>query len=151
MLNLFHETKIEFILGHELMHIKRKDNLLKLLMIVLNDFNWFHPFFYIVKRSLYHWIEVACDEELIASFSKEKKKEYKNLMFKILLEEFDAMPQQCLSYFSGRDKTTLNKEDLCDYENKIKSRSYGKNICYNLCRSYGSRGICPIYGNLRKL
>ena len=126
MLNLFHETEIEFILGHELMHIKRKDNLLKLLMIVLNAFNWFHPFFYIVKRSLYHWIEVACDEELIASFSKEKKKEYKNLMFKILLEEFDAMPQQCLSYFSGRDKTTLKRRIYAIMKTKSKVGVMGK-------------------------
>ena len=126
MLNLFHETEIEFILGHELMHIKRKDNLLKLLMIVLNAFHWFHPFFYIVKRSLYHWIEVECDEELIASFSKEKKKEYKNLMFKILLEEFDAMPQQCLSYFSGRDKTTLKRRIYAIMKTKSKVGVMGK-------------------------
>ena len=126
MLNLFHETEIEFILGHELMHIKRKDNLLKLLMIVLNAFNWFHPFFYIVKRSLYHWIEVACDEELIASFSKEKKKEYKNLMFKILLEEFDTMPQQCLSYFSGRNKTTLKRRIYAIMKTKSKVGVMGK-------------------------
>lgn len=123
---MYHETEIEFILGHELMHIKRKDNLLKLLMIVLNAFNWFHPFFYIVKRSLYYWIEVACDEELIASFSKEKKKEYKNLMFKILLEEFDAMPQQCLSYFSGRDKTTLKRRIYAIMKTKSKVGVMGK-------------------------
>lgn len=76
LLGVFSQQEIKIILAHELMHIKRKDLLLKLLILGLNSLNWFNPLYYIIKNNLNKWMEARCDEQLSMRLTKEEQRSY---------------------------------------------------------------------------
>lgn len=78
--------KIELLLLHELIHIKRNDVAFKLFITILNSFHWFNPLFYLLKQNLNDWIEISCDEKLSQNFTIEQRKAYVNLLFKLAEE-----------------------------------------------------------------
>ncbi len=82
-----------FAMAHELMHYKRKDYLVCLLLLLLRAVYWFHP----VAWGLFHLMrldmETACDSMVVARFDRERKLSYVNLLL-ALGEETDSFSLQ---------------------------------------------------------
>lgn len=78
--NNYTEKELKFIFNHELTHIKRKDNLLKLLMIFALALHWFNPFVYILRKFFYEQCELSCDEQVIKNIEIMEVKEYALLL-----------------------------------------------------------------------
>lgn len=66
----------EFILLHENVHIRRKDNLWRLLAVVTACIHWFNPFAWILLKSLLTNLELACDEAVLKKCTENEKKNY---------------------------------------------------------------------------
>lgn len=64
------------ILSHETMHIKRKDNWLKALMLLALCLNWYNPLVWIMSKCLAADLETACDAAVLANQDMEYKKSY---------------------------------------------------------------------------
>ncbi len=84
MINALDEEEIEFVLSHECYHASQNDVGRKVLMIVLNCFNWFNPLFYFLKDNLSTWMEIACDEAVTEKFDEKQKRKYAALIIKLL-------------------------------------------------------------------
>lgn len=84
MINALDEEEIEFVLSHECYHASQNDVGRKVLMIVLNCFNWFNPLFYFLKDNLSTWMEIACDEAVTEKFDEKQKRKYAALIIKSL-------------------------------------------------------------------
>ena len=80
--NNYTEKELKWIFNHELTHIKRKDNLLKLLMIFALALHWFNPFVYILRKFFYEQCELSCDEQVIKNIEIMEVKEYALLLLK---------------------------------------------------------------------
>ena len=78
--NNYTEKELEWIFKHELTHIKRKDNLLKLLMIFVLAIHWFNPFVYILRKFFHEQCELSCDEQVIKNIQIKEIKEYALLL-----------------------------------------------------------------------
>lgn len=52
---------LRYILRHELCHLKRRDMLLKLVLLAANAMHWFNPVVYLMLRQADEDIELACD------------------------------------------------------------------------------------------
>ena len=63
--NNYTEEDLKWIFNHELIHFKRKDNILKLLMILALALHWFNPLIYILRRLFFEQCELSCDEQVI--------------------------------------------------------------------------------------
>lgn len=65
--NIFSDESksLEYILAHELTHIKRFDVLYKLLMVIAVSLHWFNPFAWVMLVLASRDIELSCDEEVI--------------------------------------------------------------------------------------
>ena len=61
---------------HERVHVRRKDNALKLFAYVLLSVNWINPINWWLFRMLSDDIELACDEEVLAKNGAENKGKY---------------------------------------------------------------------------
>lgn len=61
------EKNIEYILSHELTHIKRLDVLYKLLMALAVSLHWFNPLAWVMLVLASRDIELSCDEEVVLS------------------------------------------------------------------------------------
>lgn len=59
------EKNAEYILAHELTHIKRFDVLYKLLMVLAVSLHWFNPLAWVMLVLASRDIELSCDEEVV--------------------------------------------------------------------------------------
>ncbi len=71
----FDSTDLPIILRHELIHFKRHDIWVKLLLIAAKTVHWFNPVVYLMYRAANKDIELACDAEVV----KNKDSKYRRL------------------------------------------------------------------------
>ena len=74
-----HEEK-QMILGHELIHVKHKDVLWRILMSGVCILHWFNPLVWWLASEFEYIGEMACDERLLKDYSPQKKKQYAELV-----------------------------------------------------------------------
>jgi beta-lactamase regulating signal transducer with metallopeptidase domain len=72
--------ELEMILKHELIHISRRDSLLKFTMSLWMAFMWFNPLAWIALRVCAQDLELSCDEAVVYGRSKQSRKEYARLL-----------------------------------------------------------------------
>ena len=88
MINALEEHEAEFILEHEFYHIVSDDILRNFLIMLLSCLNWFNPLYYFLRKNLLEWMEIACDAEVTKNYSKKQRRQYCELIIKVLsLEE----------------------------------------------------------------
>lgn len=68
--------ELNYILMHENAHIKRRDNLIRLLAFVAVCVHWFNPFAWLTLKLLCSDIELACDEAVLSKCNQAERKEY---------------------------------------------------------------------------
>ena len=67
---------LRHVLTHETMHIRRKDNWFKCVMVIVLCLNWFNPLVWIMSKCLASDLEAACDAAVIRQCGEETKKDY---------------------------------------------------------------------------
>jgi beta-lactamase regulating signal transducer with metallopeptidase domain len=70
------ETKLQYILTHEYVHIKRFDALTKLLLAAALCIHWFNPFVWVMYILANRDIELSCDEIVVKTFGEPMKSSY---------------------------------------------------------------------------
>lgn len=78
----FSEKEIEYILRHEVTHIKRKDILIKFLLMIFRCVNWFDPFAYVLVKDAYGDMEITCDEAVSKDFDADEREKYSKTILK---------------------------------------------------------------------
>lgn len=71
-----HEGDIEVVLIHEKMHIRRMDNLFRIIALFILTLHWFNPVCWLFLKLFLNDIELACDECVLLKLGEERKKEY---------------------------------------------------------------------------
>ncbi len=66
----------EMVLAHERMHIRRKDQLIKLAAYAVRSVHWFNPLVWIAFFFFEEDMEVSCDEAALRSLGYERRKDY---------------------------------------------------------------------------
>ncbi len=70
------ESRREYIIAHELGHIRRGDHVTKLIGYILLAVYWFQPLVWVAYVMFCKDVEMACDELVIGNLGEEKKKAY---------------------------------------------------------------------------
>lgn len=65
---------LRHILCHETMHIRRKDNWLRLVMLLALCANWFNPLVWVMSKCLSADLETSCDEAVLRLYNDEEDK-----------------------------------------------------------------------------
>lgn len=65
---------LRHIFTHETMHIKRKDNWVKLVMLAALVLHWFNPLVWIMCKCLSSDLEAACDEAVLRQYGDEEER-----------------------------------------------------------------------------
>lgn len=81
------EKNIEYILSHELTHIKRFDVLYKLLMALAVSLHWFNPLAWVMLVLASRDIELSCDEEVVLSKNSSGREREEYALTLIEMEE----------------------------------------------------------------
>ena len=72
----YEEQNLMYILQHERMHIRRVDNLWRLLGFFAAALHWFNPLSWIFLKAFLGDLELACDERAVAAYGEAERKEY---------------------------------------------------------------------------
>lgn len=64
------------IIAHEAMHIRRRDNWVKAVMLIVLCVNWYNPLIWLMSKCLSADLEAACDEAVLKKCGEEGRKEY---------------------------------------------------------------------------
>lgn len=68
--------QMQFVLTHELVHIRRFDAAAKLLLIIAVCVHWWNPLVWIMNILANRDMELACDEKVLQYFGQESRKAY---------------------------------------------------------------------------
>lgn len=74
------ERDLRFILKHEMIHCRNHDIPWRLFFLTVNIIHWFNPLAWYLRRAMEQDMEIACDEEVVSRASREKRKEYSDVI-----------------------------------------------------------------------
>lgn len=74
----FNETNpsYRYVIAHEQTHIRKKDNLWRMVAILLTCVYWFNPLIWMLQKSFFTDMELACDESTVRALDKNERKNY---------------------------------------------------------------------------
>lgn len=70
------EALIQHVLIHEMVHIKRRDNMIKHMFMLILGIHWFNPFVWYAFLRMNKDCEFSCDAEVLSLIGKDHKKGY---------------------------------------------------------------------------
>lgn len=103
----FSLDNIKFLLKHELIHLKSRDILYKLLMGMVASFHWFNPLIRMFAKDFFRFSELACDEVTIKDQNKQQRLAYAKLLLDISREHVSEI--KITSAFASRSKTMIER------------------------------------------
>jgi bla regulator protein BlaR1 len=114
------DAHLNAILAHELWHVRRRDNLVAAIHMLVEAIFWFHPLVWWLGARLVEERERACDEEVLASGSE--RRVYAESILKTC-EFCVESPLACLSGVTGAD---LKQRIL-----RIMTERYGRKLGFS--------------------
>lgn len=84
--------ELRYILRHELCHLKRRDMLLKLVLLAANAMHWFNPVVYLMLRQADEDIELACDSAATDGLELPERAAYSRMLLAAVQSSVRALP-----------------------------------------------------------
>lgn len=84
--------ELRYILRHELCHLKRRDMLLKLVLLAANAMHWFNPVVYLMLRQADEDIELACDSAATDGLEHPERAAYSRTLLAAVQSSVRALP-----------------------------------------------------------
>ena len=84
--------ELRYILRHELWHLKRRDMLLKLVLLAANAMHWFNPVVYLMLRQADEDIELACDSAATDGLELPERAAYSRTLLAAVQSSVRALP-----------------------------------------------------------
>lgn len=78
------ERELRLIFRHELIHFKRKDLWIKALALLVCSIHWFNPAVYGWRKHLDRYMEMSCDQEVVAGIPEQERRFYGETILNVL-------------------------------------------------------------------
>lgn len=106
-----YKKELEYVITHELVHIKRYDNITKLLAVLSLCIHWFNPLIWLCFLLYQKDMEMSCDAEVLAAYGVDIRNEYANSLLNIAVKQnsilYGAVPAFGESNLKGRIKEIM--------------------------------------------
>ena len=106
----YKEKGTEYIIRHEKTHIRRLDNLWRIIGFLTAAIHWFNPLSWIFLKAFLNDLELACDEMAVAGYETEERKEYARTLL-----ECSQSKSMLVSAFGGA-KVRTRIENVLSYK-----------------------------------
>lgn len=121
--------ELTLIFRHELVHIRRYDNLRILAQRLAEASYFFHPLVWLASRSMERWREISCDDEVLGS--REDGTLYAQTIFRSL--ELQTKGLFCAPFFGTRfQDTKLRLQKILIKEKKMTSHHWNTILSLSL-------------------
>lgn len=88
----YDSSDLRYILRHELCHLKRRDMLLKLVLLAANAMHWFNPVVYLMLRQADEDIELACGSAATDGLDRAERAAYSRTLLAAVQSHVRALP-----------------------------------------------------------
>lgn len=99
--NEYSQEELYFILKHELIHFKRNDVYVKLLLVVANSIHWFNPLIYLMQKEAGVDMELSCDERVIRGTDYAVRKAYTETLLSTLHKQSRKINSLTTQFYGG--------------------------------------------------
>ncbi len=108
-----------YILKHELVHWKRCDLLVKLLLLLARDLHWFNPAVWLMQREAVADMEFSCDDAVVKDCSLEQRKRYTETLMSVICGTAGDSPLLSTQFCGGKQILKKRFQNvLCGAEKK---------------------------------
>lgn len=94
--------ELYFILRHELIHLKRGDTYLKLLLVTANAVHWFNPLVWLMRREAGVDMELSCDERVTRGMDAVQRRAYTETLFAALQKQCVRRTALSTQFYGGK-------------------------------------------------
>ena len=101
------DKQLELAIKHELMHYKRRDYLIVMLLRVLEVIYWFNPIVWLMSRHVSLDMESACDSMVVKNLNNQQKKAYALCL--VRLSSHGRSLQSALGLVFGNNQKIVEK------------------------------------------
>lgn len=117
------EREMEFILRHELMHLKQHDIWYKFIMFISESIHWFNPIIRIAFRKANSDLELECDSKVIRNRGEHYKKAYSDSLLEIMnnnlkVKKFNQSFSFTTNYSGGKKAMKKRFKNILDIKSK---------------------------------
>lgn len=108
------QDELFFILRHEEEHIRSRDGLKKLLLLIVKWLFWFNPFAHISMGEADKLLELCCDERVVRSLDERGKLRYANSMMAVFQQLVHGHEDSdlCTVHFVGNEQAVKQRFEL---------------------------------------
>lgn len=99
------DSELGYILRHEEAHIRRLDNLWRMVALLTAAVHWFNPFVWLFLKCFFTDMEQACDEAVLQSCSGEQRREYAAA----LLDSYESRSVLSSAFGGGELRTRIGR------------------------------------------
>ncbi|MEG2787818.1 MAG: M56 family metallopeptidase [Romboutsia sp.] len=151
----YDKEQLKWIFRHELIHFKRKDNLLKLLLMISCAIHWFNPLVKILKVYFEEQCELSCDESVVTRFSVNEIKEYSLVLVNTLRYRNTLKTTVFSSQFNTDEINLIKKrvEGMLSLKKRKKGAVIATLVCIislvSILSFNGVKGENEVYANER--
>lgn len=85
--NRDNKNMINHVIRHEIVHIRRKDYLIKLIALFVTYLHWFNPIIWVGLMLFYQDMEIACDEKVVQEMPLNLRKEYAQALLSFTIQK----------------------------------------------------------------
>lgn len=106
-------NKYEYMLRHELVHIKHHDLLIKYIGLLVMAVHWYNPLVYMMFHEISVISEMYCDSVVIGGKGEEERKQYGELILKLAVQnKFTTKGQFFIGMANSRSKWVYKRRIL---------------------------------------
>lgn len=114
--NCIDRDDLKYIIVHELVHIKRRDYLIKPISLLVLAIHWFNPVVWISYILAHKDMELSCDEKVIASFEKDIRKEYAYSLLNMSVSQSNLFNGGLLAF--GEKNIKVRIKNIVNYKKR---------------------------------
>ena len=107
MVEQIHREETKHILTHELIHIKRFDNIFKFIWSMAIYIHWFNPLVWLSAKKFTEDMELSCDEEVMKIWNKDIRKDYAESLINIADKQNFSFQEDFIGFGETNIKTRI--------------------------------------------
>jgi len=88
----YSDAEFQSVLRHELIHLRRRDIVVKWLSVTVCALHWFNPAVWLARREIDHACELSCDEAVIRDLDSNGKQDYGNTLIAVAADTNASRP-----------------------------------------------------------
>lgn len=110
--------ELDYMLRHELIHIKRKDILMQWLLLICLSFHWWNPIIYLFIHLWTDFCESSCDSIVLNQASPTERMEYSKVLLKTALHQNQIQQLLFINFYGGKKRMKNRLQSILDTKHK---------------------------------